>query len=270
MSIMKRILVPTDFSPNAEKALNYALQLAKKSEGEIFLIHAVDSEKTERDCTIAGEKMAAKTKGIAEQEKVNITTKIYQDLPVNAILDAIKEFKIDFVVMGTLGNTALPERIMGSRTAKVIGKSMVPVLAIPPMSDWKVPNKILLAIKDFEEKNSQILPVIQMARLFSASIQVTIFTDTDDDFVEDYDDHELKIAAYRDILKEQFKDVEIHAVHLAGHHFRENVKNWIANNNIDIMVMLTHKKNIIEKIFVGSMAKKMSYHISIPLLAIPV
>jgi nucleotide-binding universal stress UspA family protein len=128
----------------------------------------------------------------------------------------------------------------------------------------------LLAINKFDEKETQLLPVIQMARLFKASIQVTIFTDTDDDFVEDYDEHEEKIANFRDILKEQYQDLEIHAVHLAGHHFRPSLEHWIGTNNIDMLVMLPHKKNIIEKIFEGSWTKKMSYHTTIPLLAIPV
>jgi nucleotide-binding universal stress UspA family protein len=189
---------------------------------------------------------------------------------VEGILDAIREFNIDWVLMGTLGNTALSEKIIGSRTASIIGRSSVPVLAIPLLSEWKIPKKILLAINRFDEKETAILPVIKLARLFSACMQVTIFTDTDDDYIEDYDEHESKIAAYRDLLKKQYPDVEIHAVHLAGHHFTENVKNWIANNNIDWMVMLTRKKNSIEKFFERSMSKKMSYHITIPLLAIPV
>ena len=37
---MKRILVPTDFSPTAEKAFRIALDIASKSEGKIFLYHA--------------------------------------------------------------------------------------------------------------------------------------------------------------------------------------------------------------------------------------
>src|SRR5687768_8790645 len=37
---MKKILVPTDFSSCADKALNYALEIAKKSEAEIMLLHA--------------------------------------------------------------------------------------------------------------------------------------------------------------------------------------------------------------------------------------
>ena len=37
---MKTILVPTDFSPNAKKALLYAVELAKKGGEKIILFHA--------------------------------------------------------------------------------------------------------------------------------------------------------------------------------------------------------------------------------------
>ncbi|MBL7748888.1 MAG: universal stress protein, partial [Chitinophagaceae bacterium] len=227
---MKKIIVPTDFSPNADKALDYAVQIAIQSGGEIILVHAVDPEIMEDKIRKATEKMELTIKGSAGADVINIIPKVCLDRPIPGILGSISEYNADLVVMGTLGNTALAERILGSITASVIGKSPVPVLAIPLLSDWKVPKKILLAINHFDEKESQLLPVIDLARLFSASIQVTIFTDTDDGFVEDYDEDELKIAAYRDMLKEQYKDLEIHAVHLAGKHFKENVKNWIDNN----------------------------------------
>ena len=37
---MKKILVPTDFSPNANKALDFAVQIAKQAQAEIILVHA--------------------------------------------------------------------------------------------------------------------------------------------------------------------------------------------------------------------------------------
>jgi nucleotide-binding universal stress UspA family protein len=270
MKNFKRILVPTDFSPNAEKALNYAVQLAKKSEGEIYLIHSVESGMTDTEAANAPDKLDILTKSIRETEKVKSTNKIYTGITLYAILDSISEFKIDLVVMGTLGNAKASKKIFGSRTASVIGKSPVPVLAIPLMSEWKKPKKILLAVKNFDESESRIHPVINMASLFGAGIQVAIFTDTDDDYVEDYAENEKKITKYRDHLKKQFKNVEINAVHLAGEKFIDNVKNWIDTNQIDMLVMLTHKKNIFEKFFIGSKTKKMSYYVDIPLLAIPV
>ena len=37
---MKKILAPTDFSGNANKALNYAFELAALSKGEVMILHA--------------------------------------------------------------------------------------------------------------------------------------------------------------------------------------------------------------------------------------
>ena len=39
---MKRILVPTDFSKHAEYALKVAAKIAKKNDGEIFLVHMLE------------------------------------------------------------------------------------------------------------------------------------------------------------------------------------------------------------------------------------
>lgn len=267
---MKNILVPTDFSPNAEKALSYAIQLAKKMEGQIFLIHAFEPKMTEEVATDFQEKLGERSKSILETDSVKVTYKLFDGTLIDAIEDATREFSIDLVVMGTLGNATLSGKLFGSKTASVIGNSTVPVLAIPLLGEWKIPNKILIGINKFDEKEILILPAIRLSRLFSASVQVFIFTDTDDDYVEDFKEHEEKIILYKDKLKEVYNDVEIHAVHLAGHHFKDNVKNWIATNNIDMMVMLTHKKNIIEKIFSGSKTKEMSYIIDIPMMAIPV
>ena len=54
------------------------------------------------------------------------------------------------------------------------------------------------------------------------------------------------------------------------HVVSENLKSWIDKNDIDILVMLTHKRSVLESIFNRSMTKKMSYNTEIPLLAIPV
>ena len=51
--------------------------------------------------------------------------------------------------------------------------------------------------------------------------------------------------------------------------YADGLQGWIDNNNIDILVMLTHRRTLIGTLFNSSMTKKMSYHTNIPLLAIP-
>lgn len=266
---MKKILVPTDFSDNATKALNYAVQIAKTAGAEVVLIHALESTNPEEEKKVAEEKLCNTAKSIRETEAVTISTGVFADSSVNSILNAITKYGADLVLMGTIGNTGFTEKVFGSRTAGIIGKSPVPVLAVPLLSEWKAPKKILLAVNKFNIPDKLLKPVIALASLFRASIQATIFTDTDDDYVEDYGEHEESIANFRDELIEKYPGLEIHAVHLAGEHFRQSLQKWIDKNGIDILVMLTHHRTLIGSLFNSSMTKKMSYHTNIPLLAIP-
>ena len=267
---MKKILVPTDFSPNAEKALNYAVQIAKRTRGEINIVHGVETQKIPEATQEAELKMQALKKSIMEAEQLTVHTKIYADSSVNSITTAIHEYKPDLIVMGTLGSSGVKELIYGSRTGVIIGRSPVPVLAVPLLSEWTEPKKILVAVNDFTIKEKMTNPVFQLANLYNAAVQVAVFTDTDDDYVEDFDEHKKKITVFGNKLKEQFPNTEIFAVHLAGKHFRETLQNWLNENKVDMLVLLTHRRNLIGSIFNSSMTKKMSYHTNIPLLAIPI
>lgn len=266
---MKKILVPTDFSPNAEKAMNYAIQVAARAGAEILLVHAIEMGGAESEMLTEKEKLETAGRLITETEKVTVNTLLAEDTPVNAILSAIKDFQPDLVVMGTAGSSGVKEKLYGSRTAGVIGKSPIPVLAIPLLSEWAPPKTLLLTIRDFNVKDEVLAPFISLAKLFNAEIQLTIFTDVDDDYVEDYRLHEEKIALFRDVLKEKHPGLKIHAVHLAGKHFRDSLQNWITQHEVSIVAMLTHHKNFISSIFSPSMTKKMSYYTNVPLLAIP-
>jgi nucleotide-binding universal stress UspA family protein len=267
---MKRILVPTDFSANADKAVNFAVQIAKRTGAEIAVIHAYENGGNIGKPKEAAEKLELIKNSIAETERVNIITRLYTNSPVDSIINAVADVHADFIVMGTLGSSGIKEMIYGSRTGAVIGKSPVPVLAVPLLSEWDTPKKILLAINQFSAEHKEIDTVFSLASLFNASVQVAVFTDIADDFVEDYDEHEVKVATLRNQLKEKYPAIEIHAVHLSGRHFRESLQHWIDDNKINILVMLTHKRKFLESVFNSSMTKKMSYHSNIPLLAIPV
>lgn len=266
---MKRILVPTDFSPNADKALNFAVQIARKAGAEIMLIHAVETLMDDVDFSGMKGKLEEVAASIRSTEFVETSTRVFRDSSVNSVINAVYEHKPDLVVMGTNGSSGLKEVVYGSRTAAVIGRSPVPVLAVPLLAEWSIPRKILLAVNKFNVPDKLLNPVVTLARYFLSSIHVTVFTDMDDDYAEDFKKHENMIADFRDELREKYPETEIHAVHLAGRHFRESLQGWIDKEKIDLIVMLTHRRTLIGSIFNSSMTKKMSYHTNIPLMAIP-
>jgi len=159
---MKKILVPTDFSPNANRAIDYAVQIAKLNQATIYIIHALDHlfpvnegnllSKEDYNRKITEEAFTSLEilrQSIEETEQVLVNVQLYNGSVTDTIVVAAEEHHADLVIMGTLGITGLKDRIFGSQTAAVISNTTVPVLAIPLEYDWSVPAKCLLAINRF-------------------------------------------------------------------------------------------------------------------------
>ena len=172
--------------------------------------------------------------------------------------------------MGTLGNAAIKEKLFGSITAKLISHLPVPILAIPLLYEWEIPKNILLAVNHFDEQPSTLLPIIELARLLGATLNVTIFTNEDTAGAVDYLQHKKDIDLFCRNMQHDFPELNIVPAPVYGHNFEDAITNYIAENPTEMLVMITHKRNFLESIFSRSMTRKMSYHTDIPLLSIPV
>jgi len=279
---MKKILLPTDFSLNADKALHFAVQIAKRAKAEIILVHACDlidspfkdnqtmyKEYNQAITDKANEKLSLLKKSIEMTEQLFVNIKLYKGTVTDTILQVAEEHHANLIVMGTSGMAGLHEKIFGSKTAQIIGETNVPLLAVPLLYERKLPENMLLAINNFEEQPGIINPVIELAGLFNATVHIAIFTDEDTAEAFDYLNHKRSITAYEEKLKSLYKNTSIKSVHLNGHRFQETLEEYIDEQGIDIVAMVTHKRTFLESIFNRSMTKKMSYHTQIPLLVIP-
>ncbi|MDZ4808247.1 MAG: universal stress protein [Bacteroidota bacterium] len=279
---MKKILVPTDFSLNANKALDFAVQIAKKANADIYLIHACDlidtifkdnqaiyQEHNQVLSDDANENLFLLKNSIESAEKILVHPKLYKGKITDAIWQASAEFHADLIIMGTLGAAGLQEKILGSITAGIIGKTNIPVMAVPLLSEWDTPKKILLMVNNSEEQPDMVKSVFELAELFNATVHVAIFTDVDSAVAIDYLKDKRGVDSYEEKLKLKYKNIDIKSVHLDGHRFQETIEEYILEQHIDIVAMVTHKRTFLKSIFNRSMTKKMSYHTQIPLLAIP-
>ena len=144
-------------------------------------------------------------KSIEETEQLTVDIQLYQGPIQYTILFAAKEHHVDLIVMGTLGDSGIKEKIFGSKTSGIIGKTNVPVLAVPLLSEWSVPANFLLAVNNFEDKASITAPVFEMAGLFNAKVQVALFTHKVAAGVDDYLQDERDISVYEIKLKARYK-----------------------------------------------------------------
>jgi nucleotide-binding universal stress UspA family protein len=277
---MEKILVTTDFSGNALKAITYASEIAQKSGAVIYLLHVVEPTidmVNPRADLFRDEVVKEKSEQLRISQK-SITT-IYPGLRVEtelchgtiipSILAFAEKQKMDLIVMGTTGATGFKEFFMGSVAAGVIGKTKIPVLTVPVCYQMEKPDAILLATNQFEKNRNTLDKVVAIAKLFSSLVHVVVFKDIDGDENADFIYNEEQLNRYLQFLKETFPEVIFKGELLEGKNFEIAIDRYCNRNEIDIIAMITYPKSVIEKILRKSVTKKMAFHSTIPILAIP-
>lgn len=278
---MKNILVPTDFSQNATNAVDFSVQSSKILQAKITLLHAfeltgnmytdymgVNREFTQSMLNEVHHKLTQLKSSIEEKEGIIVDTAVYKSTVTQSILQVTSDKNIDFIVMGTLGASGIKEKLWGSETGSIIGKTKVPVIAVPFEYKWKKPEKILLLTNYFEKEPAIVNFLLELSNLFKAELHIAVFTDEDDPAINILE-HGRNISQYEMLLKERYQQHSLTAKHLFGADFEKTLQNYISEKEIDMIAMVTYKKTFLDRIFHPSMTKRMSYHTKIPLLTIP-
>lgn len=138
---MKKILVATDGSPDSEKALEKAIEVAKKDNVEIIVINVAEDYcpmgLAEMDCNTIKEIVMKESKGIMSNalEKLKVAGIeargiIESGSPADTIIEVAKKEKIDEIIMATHGRHGAKRAVMGSVTARVVEWAPCPVLIV--------------------------------------------------------------------------------------------------------------------------------------------
>lgn len=128
------MLVPTDFSGTAARALNVALSIPKRSVGTIRLLHvlaeAKDVGKAVQQETGA-EFQLRNLVAIAKERGLSATPVIGHGAAERAILNEVDASAVSGVVIGSRGRTPYQESIMGSVSMTLMRQAPCPVLIVP-------------------------------------------------------------------------------------------------------------------------------------------
>jgi nucleotide-binding universal stress UspA family protein len=139
-----RILVPTDFSPPSDRALDHARVLARQSGASIHLLHVLEdlvdtaSFGSEVFVPDSPEVRAARleaargrlaTRAAADEGGPRVTTEVVVGAGARAIVRYASEQHFDLIVMGTHGRTGLAHLLMGSVAEGVVRTADCPVFS---------------------------------------------------------------------------------------------------------------------------------------------
>ncbi len=274
---MRTILVPTDFSYTAEKALIYACEINKKLNAEIILFHSYHVPaiiSNSQNAVVSDEEQTKKLmeslnvlKGRFEKQYpgMNFSMKAVQGLATEGIVEEEKNTAIDLLVMGTQGASGLREILLGSNTANVIENSICPVLAVPENSVHKTISNILFAT-DFNESDFLALTILaKIAEKFNAAISVVHVSETAkkaefEANTQDWIEEELESK-----YKVHYNKLKFHC--LVGGDVEEELNYFIGKNDIDLISLTMRKRGALSKLFDRSLTKKLVNHTHVPLIA---
>jgi nucleotide-binding universal stress UspA family protein len=140
---MKLILVRTDFSEPATRALRYASTLAQESGAHLLVLYA-DTFEIPIDYTTTAAQVALGSQQLAENAREELQTytelhvgtqvpfdvRVVINKPVTAILDQMRETGADLIVMATHGRSGFRRLMVGSVTDAIVRTATVPVLTV--------------------------------------------------------------------------------------------------------------------------------------------
>ncbi len=143
----KKILVPTDFSGFSDKALTQAVDIARKYNSKIYLLHVIDQGV--QQCVVdycladevvrqiekesfkaAQEKLKSELQKLSGTKGLDVEYEVKQGVPYDVIIKEQKEKEIDLIVIASHGKTGLMKYFMGGVAERVLRDAKSPVLLV--------------------------------------------------------------------------------------------------------------------------------------------
>jgi nucleotide-binding universal stress UspA family protein len=138
---VQKIIVAYDGSTFAQKAIDKAVELARKEETEIICVNVIEEYcpigLTEIDCTIVREMQTKESNAITanaleEFKKAGVNARVIIETgsPAEMIIEVAKKEGAAMIIAASHGKHGAKKFAFGSATARLIEHSPVPVLVV--------------------------------------------------------------------------------------------------------------------------------------------
>lgn len=270
---MKRILVPTDFSEHAERALKVAAKIARENNGEIFIVHMLELPSQMADAVSSGagvpEIMLFLNKAHERLEElltkdylsgIKVSEAIKYERAFEGIIKHSADHDIDLVAMGSHGASGFKELLVGSTTEKIVRNSEAPVLVIKHDNPDFNANRFVFASDFSEEVRKPFEKVLKIAKIFHSHLDL-VMVNTPNSFKTSHEANSTMqnfVASY---------SLEKYALHIYNDtNIETGILNFSNSVNADLIGMCTHGRTSIYHFFNGSISEGLVNHASKPVV----
>jgi len=270
---MKKILIPIDFSTNADRTLAAAKAIADPSETQLLILHAYQPPVP--DLTVpSGAGMVPLPPDLEEtfrkrlDEYVTTTREQgYQSEGIwsvggihPAVFDAIKQHNPEMVVLGRSGTGGFLDRLLGSSATHIGLDATCPVLIVPPQATPKKFKEIVYATQLEYDENEILRRAFPLFERLGGRVSfIKINSDAQPNVQSD--------QQYMDQITQEFSISPEDFVIRENDSVLQGIEDYCDEIKADLLVMSTRRRGFLEAFITNpSVTKKMIIDTHVPLL----
>lgn len=272
---MKLIVVPTDFSPLADNALKYGMDLATAMGSSLMIVHVYQIPISYSEVpliTVSLEEIKKASEERLAELKHNIETitsgrlVVYAESRLGDVGDEIKKLNKTLqpfaVVMGSRGVTGAGKFFLGSNSLSVINNTTTPVIVVPPGGRFTPYKKIGLTT-DFKAvvDKTPVVPVRALVNFFNAELHVLHVDYKQRNFNPGVPEQTLNLDMLLSGMNPTYDFIE-------NKNVNEGINEFSEKNNIDLIITIPQKHSFLESLFEKSITRELLHHTHIPVMCI--
>lgn len=266
------ILLPTDFTEDAEKAYRYALEICKKTGSDLHLFHAVEEpydfaarveESVQHKKDFAYERFQQMMEEARESDRYKdlaIYSEIKRGKAFPSILEKAHQLNARLIIVGTKGESSLKRILYGNVTSKVILESPVPVLTVPANSKKPYLDRFIFAT-DFRENDIRsLVNLVEFARPFNAEIHVLHVYEADSI------NEDIRFRGFRDLVKDTIDYPRLEFQNIKAERFSKGISQFLDEHPVSLLTITRYKKAFLKTLLWANTTQELTYHTTVPML----
>ena len=273
---MNKILVPTDFSHNSLRSLEYVIENIKDVPVEIILVW-VNSIRSKDILLPETEEMSTEKAAITQLEKIitDYTPKLKNGSKMMyrichgkvhlEIAEQAKRDEVDLVVCCTHGASGFEETYIGSNAYRIVMYSKHPIITVRPNYRFQVPSGIYILPLDSSFSTRQKVPfTCRLAKLTNSEIHVLgLYSSKIQSIRSKVDNYMAQVQRYlsAEKMKHTIEFREADNVTKATLAYAESV-------NADLVSIMTEQESTAWSFLLGTYAEQMLSTATMPVLSI--
>ncbi|MGZ3844922.1 MAG: universal stress protein [Flavisolibacter sp.] len=261
---MKTIVLATDFSASADNAMLYAGRIANNIGASLLLLHVYQVPVGMNDMpllVVSTEELKSNADaGLLKSKELLLANFSSLDVQMESrlgdVVDELKDIckKINplLIVIGKHGASGVQQMLFGSTSLSIIRNITHPVIVVPDRSrDFHMENAALAIDSDVENV------CVQKIKSLVKDLKIRL--------------HLVHVRPEKSAYLQASNlvaELNSRCSNVYDHEFVHGIESYIKENNIDLLIIMPHKHNLVERLFVKTHTKELLRKISIPIMCI--